>query len=142
VLAPVGSDQLHPKTTLTDTGYNWANNVLRVLIVENQLLLGAGLQSLLIDETDLDVIGTSPSDQPELVEQIKRIRPDVVLLDVDSRLTDPADLLTCLENYPKLRVLVVSSDDHLIRIYDKQEVLIRGASQLANLLSELAKQIS
>ena len=42
----------------------------RVLIVENQTLLGAGVHSLLGDETDLDIRGISPHDQTELIRDI------------------------------------------------------------------------
>ena len=89
---------------------------------------------MLTAETDLDIIGISPSDQLELVQEIRRIRPDVVMLDGDSGLTDPAELLTFLEDSPKLRLLVVSANDHLVRIYNKEEVLAAQASQLVDII--------
>ena len=113
-----------------------ANNVSRVLIVENQLLLGAGLQNLLTGEADLDVIGISPSSQLELVQEIRKTRPDVVLLLKDSFLTDATELLAFLEGYPKLRVLVVNASDQLIHIYDKQEVQVKHTTQLISIIRE------
>ena len=106
----------------------------RVLIVENQLLLGAALQDLLTGEAELDVVGISPRDQVELVREIRRIRPDVVLLDENSCLTKPAKLLAFLENYPRLRLLLVNADDHLVRIYSKQEILVEHVPQLVNII--------
>lgn len=111
-------------------------NVLRVLIVENQLLLGAGLQNLLSGETDLDVIGISPRNQLELVQKIRQIQPDVVFLDKDSRLTNATDLLTFLENFSKLRVIVVNANDNLAHIYIKKQILATPTAQLISIVRD------
>lgn len=108
--------------------------MLRVLIIENQLLLGAGLQSLLSGETDLDVIGISPRNQLELVREIRQLQPDIVFLDKDSRLTDATDLLTFLENFPELRVVVINANDHLVRIYNKRETRLCQATDLLGII--------
>jgi DNA-binding NarL/FixJ family response regulator len=111
----------------------------RVLVVENQLLLGAGLQSLLTNKTGLDVTGISPGDQEELVREIRRIQPEVVLLNADSRLADPADLLALLGNDPAGRVLAFNANNHLVRIYTKQEVfetLVERMPQLVNIICD------
>jgi DNA-binding NarL/FixJ family response regulator len=111
----------------------------RVLVVENQLLLGAGLQSLLTNKTGLDVTGISPGDQEELVREIRRSQPDVVLLNADSRLADPADLLALLGNDPAGRVLAFNANNNLVRIYTKQEVfeiLVEHMPQLVNIICD------
>jgi stage III sporulation protein SpoIIIAA len=113
-----------------------ATDVQRVLIIENQLLLGAGVQSLLAGEADLDVIGISPVNQAELVQEIRRFRPDVVVLDEVTHLADATRLMTFLKNHPKLRVVVVSANDNLVCIYNKQQVLVRQATDLINLIRD------
>ena len=113
-----------------------AIEVSRVLIVENQRLLGAGLQALLTENSDLDIIGVSPSNQIELVRKIRQLQPDVVFLSEGSRLTNAVDLLALLEDYPRLRVVVISANDHLVRIYDQQQVLIKPANQLLNIIRD------
>ena len=110
--------------------------MLRVLIVENQLLLGAGLQTLLSDQTDLDVIGISPGNQFELVQAIRRIQPDVVFLDKDSYLTDATDLLAFLENFPKLRVIVASANHDVVHIYNKRETQFFQAADLFGIIRD------
>ena len=110
--------------------------MLRVLIVENQLLLGAGLQNLLSGETDLDVIGISPRNQLELVQKIRQIQPDVVFLDKDSRLTDATDLLTFLENFSKLRVIVLNANDNLACIYIKKQTLVTPTARLISIVHD------
>lgn len=111
-------------------------NVLRVLVVENQLLLGAGLQNLLSGEIDLDVIGISPRNQLELVQKIRQIQPDVVFLDKDSRLTDATDLLIFLENFSKLRVIVLNANDNLARIYIKKQTLVTPTARLISIIRD------
>lgn len=113
-----------------------ATDVHRVLIVENQLLLGAGVQSLLTGEADLDVIGISPVNQAELVQEIRRFRPDVVVIDKVTHLADANKLVAFLKNHPKLRVVVVSANDNLVCVYNKQQVLVSQATDLINLIRD------
>ena len=108
--------------------------MLRILIVENQLLLGAGLQRLLSDMTDLDVIGVSPRNQLELVQEIRQLQPDIIFLDKDSRLTDAIELLSFLENLPKLRLIVLSASDYQAQIYNKQEIQLCWATDLIGII--------
>ena len=114
------------------------SNVPRVLIVQNELLLGAGLQALLAHETDLEVIGISPHDQAELAQDIRQIRPDIVFLDEDSYLVDAGELLILLQDLPKLRVMVINTNDNLLHIYDVQQVMILSTTQLINLIMSYA----
>jgi DNA-binding NarL/FixJ family response regulator len=52
-----------------------------VLIAEDHLLVRAGVQTLLSDEDDLQVVGTCGS-YPELMACVERLSPDVVVTDV------------------------------------------------------------
>ena len=104
--------------------------MLRVLVVENEQLLGAGLLNLLSNEADLDVIGISPHNELELVQEIRRLQPDIVFLNKDSGLTDAIDLLSFLENLSELRVVVVNASNYLARIYSKRETQLCRATDL------------
>lgn len=106
----------------------------RVLILENQLLVGAGIQVLLGGEADLDVIGISLLHPEELAQLINKAEPDVIVLDEVSHLARLTALLPLLNDFPKLRIVVVSAQDDLVRIYMKQEVLVTHASQLINII--------
>ena len=53
----------------------------RVLIVDDDHLMRAGLAELLADEPDIDVIGQAATGR-EAVERSRRLDPDVVLMDV------------------------------------------------------------
>jgi len=54
---------------------------VRVLIADDQALVRAGFRMILDAEDDLDVVGEA-SDGLEAVDQAKRLKPDVVLMDI------------------------------------------------------------
>lgn len=104
------------------------NKKRRVLVVENQRLLGAGIQRLLMQEADLEVAGVTPADEAALVEEIRRFGPDWVILD---EATASADMLCGL--FPdgmELRVAVLRADDALVQIYEKRRIKSASAADL------------
>jgi DNA-binding NarL/FixJ family response regulator len=110
--------------------------VRRVLIVENQTLLGAGVHSLLGDETGLDIRGISPHDQSELMQDIRCFQPDIVIMDKVSHLIAPLNLLAALENHAQLQVIVVSADDNQVCIYDKRQLLVKRTTDFLDMIRE------
>ena len=55
--------------------------MIRVLIADDQALVRAGFRMILDAEEDIDVVGEA-SDGAEAVAQAKRLKPDVVLMDI------------------------------------------------------------
>jgi DNA-binding NarL/FixJ family response regulator len=72
VTAPVGPD---PRPPGPDPG------PIRVLMVDDQELVREGIIRLLRSVSDIDVVGQA-DDGEEAVEQVRSLRPDVVLMDV------------------------------------------------------------
>ena len=54
---------------------------LRVLIVDDQLLVRTGFRMILEAETDFEVVGEA-GDGVRAIEEARRLRPDVILMDV------------------------------------------------------------
>lgn len=103
-----------------------------VLVSENQRLLGAGIENLLRREADLLVTGITLGSQEALLQAIDRTHPDVVVLDGST--IDATRLLGLLENRPRLRVVLVSADDGLVRTYEAQQVVVTRATELVDLV--------
>jgi len=55
--------------------------VIRVLLADDQGLLRAGLRVLLDAEDDIDVVGEA-EDGTQAIEAVRRLRPDVVVMDI------------------------------------------------------------
>jgi len=55
--------------------------VIRILLVDDQALVRAGFRMILDAEPDVDVVGEA-SDGREAIDQVRSLRPDVVLMDI------------------------------------------------------------
>jgi DNA-binding NarL/FixJ family response regulator len=92
--------------------------VTRVLIVDDEALVRAGLRMILGSADDLEVVGEA-EDGAAAVEAVRRHRPDVVLMDVRMPRMDGISAtreLTRLD--PATRVLVLTTfdlDDHVFQ---------------------------
>ena len=95
-------------------------SIPRVLVVENESLLGAGIERLLAGETGLNVGGATPPNETTLIDTIKQLQPDVIILDEASLLTIPIRVVNNLLDYPGLWVVMVSVNDNRVQIYHKK----------------------
>lgn len=97
------------------------SDTIRVLLVDDHIVLRAGLRALLESEEDIVVVGEASTGE-EGVEAVKRIRPDVVVMD----LTMPgAGGLEALKQIKALelptRVLILtmhSEDEYLLAVLE------------------------
>ncbi len=90
----------------------------RVLIVDDEALVRAGLRMILSSADDLEVVGEA-DDGAEAVEAVRRHRPDVVLMDVRMpRLDGLAATRAVVALDPAPRVVVLTTfdlDDYVFR---------------------------
>jgi len=107
----------------------------RVLIVENKLLLGAGLENLLSGEAGFEVVGVSLHSEEELIEKINELHPTTIILDESTYQTHLFQLLSCSRVYQKLRLVIVSANSNLIHIYHKQNFLLTRPNDFFKVLS-------
>ncbi|MBV8149565.1 MAG: response regulator transcription factor [Candidatus Eremiobacteraeota bacterium] len=81
-------------------------NVIRLYVIEGQVLFGKALCQVFSLEPDIQIVGDSDSvSAPALT----KARPDLILLDLDGSAVELTEALTlCRESVPQARVCVLS----------------------------------
>jgi DNA-binding NarL/FixJ family response regulator len=100
---------------------------VRVLIADDQALVRAGFKMILDAEDDLEVIGEA-ADGAEAVDKARRLKPDVVLMDIRMPQLDGIEAtrrVVALDAQPPVRVLMLTTFDLNEYVY---EALRAGAS--------------
>jgi len=99
--------------------------VIRVLLVDDQALVRAGFRMILDAEPDMEVVGEA-SDGREAIDQVRSLRPDVVLMDIRMPNLDGIEAtrrIAATDGAP--RVLILTTFDLDDYVY---EALRAGAS--------------
>ena len=104
----------------------------RVLVIENQQLLGAAIEILLRREVDLQVVGATPENEGALLQAVRCSHADVIVLDEFT--TDSTRLLALLEHHPGLRIVLVSALDGLVHTYEARQAMVTQATELVALI--------
>jgi len=89
--------------------------MIRVVIVDDHAVLRAGLQQMLAGEDDLEVVGVA-ADGAEAVDVVRRLRPDVVLMDLQMPGVDGVSATRTIVGEELADVLVLTSYSDAERI--------------------------
>src|SRR5882724_8667547 len=91
-----------------------ASPAIRVLLADSHALVRAGLRSLIEARSSIRVVGETASGD-DLVEQVRRVSPDVVILDPRLPALDGVTAITEIAGSSQAAVMVVAagSDDEL-----------------------------
>src|SRR3569832_2028428 len=91
---------------------------IRLLIVDDQALVRRGLALMLSMEPDMEVVGEA-GDGLEAIEQAKRLRPDVVLMDLHMpRMGGVGATREITATLPQTRVLVLTTMEAEQSVFD------------------------
>lgn len=87
------------------------SSAIRLLLVDDQVLISQGLKAILELEPELQVVGIA-SNGEAAIQQVAMLQPDVVLMDVRMPIMDgrEATRLIC-QQFPEVKVLVLSTFD-------------------------------
>jgi len=91
---------------------------IRVLICEDHTLFREGLRAILRDHSPLDIVGEAANGR-EAVETARRLRPDVVLMDIEM------SELSGLEATRRIRASKLRCKVLILTLYDDEEVIAR-----------------
>lgn len=89
--------------------------MIRVLLVDDQQVVREGLRSLIATDLGLTVVGEC-ADGDEVVEQVARCSPEVVVMDIRMRRTDGATTTAAVRatDGPPVLVLTTFDDDETL----------------------------
>jgi DNA-binding NarL/FixJ family response regulator len=80
----------------------------RVLVAEDHQMLREGLKAILADREDLEIVGEAV-DGIEALRQVKRLKPDLMLLDLSMpRMNGLSVLLDAKAYQPEIKILVLT----------------------------------
>jgi len=86
-------------------------DLIRVLVVDDHLVVRAGIRGLLMTEPDIEVVGEA-ANGAEAVAQAAQLQPNVILMDL---VMPQMDGITAIEHIiasqPSARILVLTSFD-------------------------------
>jgi len=86
-----------------------AQKIVTVLIADDQTLFREGIKDLLEDEKGIKVIGEA-SNGPQAIEMVKKLKPDVVLMDIKLPQMDGVSATKIIrKECPETNVLILSS---------------------------------
>ena len=89
--------------------------MIRVLLVDDQEVIREGMRSLVATDPDLTVVGEC-ADGDEVVDQIERCSPDIVVMDIRMRRIDGATATVAVRaiDGPPVLVLTTFDDDETL----------------------------
>jgi DNA-binding NarL/FixJ family response regulator len=84
---------------------------IRILVVDDHAMLREGVTALLASEADIEIVGEA-ADGIEAVERYERLRPDIMLLDMQMPRQDGAATIRIVrERDPKAKIVVLTTYD-------------------------------
>ncbi len=112
-----------------------AGDAIRVLVVDDHALFRRGLDVVLADEADIEIVGEA-ADGSEAVEQASLLAPDIVLMDVRMPRRGGIDACTAIKTaVPSAKIIMLTISDEEGDLY---EAIKAGA--MGYLLKEISIQ--
>lgn len=82
--------------------------MIKIFIADDHSLIREGIKNLISSESDIKIIGES-SNPHEVLEQLKKLKPDVIVLDISMPGKSGLDLLKEIKiQLPEIKVLMMS----------------------------------
>ncbi len=96
-----------------------------VLVIRSSYLLSAGVESLLKEHPELEVVGINIECTIQLVEKVMMVKPDVMVLDESTIIANPSSMIELFKSFPDLRVIVVNLENNHMSVFDKRYIPIQ-----------------
>lgn len=111
-----------------------------VFVVSSHLMFAYGLNSLLRQETQLEVLGQE-SEIDQAIKQIKMLQPDVVILDSSGPAYNKnSGILHILEVSPDSKVVNVNLYSNKLAVYEVRHRMVENLSDLFDVFENRSDQ--
>lgn len=100
-------------------------------------MLSAGVEHMLDCEIDLSIQSISIENGASSESKLDNFEPEVIVLEERICLSGYRNLMRLLSTYPYLPVIVVSTNDNVIHVYNPQELFLTRASDFTNVLRNI-----
>ena len=100
------------------------------LAIRNNSLLKHAVSSLLGDMTNLNLFESKADNVDDLLKEISKIDPDMILLEELSPFSEESVLVRLLVIKPGLPVIVISEEANLMHIVRRETVQLSSSIQL------------
>lgn len=115
--------------------------MITILLVDDQNLVQQGIKSLLDQDTELKVIGTV-KDGRSAIKEIDRLRPDIVLLDIEMPGMDGITTTKYINHLsPKTKVVILSSHEEKKFVTQALVAGAKGYILKSSLMNDLKQAI-
>jgi DNA-binding NarL/FixJ family response regulator len=82
---------------------------IRLLAVDDHAMLREGIAAIVSSEPDITIVGEATNGQ-EAVEQYRRLRPDIMLIDLQMPVMSGLDAIAAIrEEHPSARIIVLTT---------------------------------
>jgi DNA-binding NarL/FixJ family response regulator len=130
---------IDPETETTDESKSGKK---RVLIVDDHPIFRFGLAGLITEQSHLEVCGHADS-APMALDSMRRLKPDLVLLDLSLRGTNGIELIKLMKaEEPTLPILVISMHDEAVFGLRSLKAGALGYVMKAEAMNHVAEAIS
>ena len=106
----------------------------RILLVYSDLLLSAGVESLLSNGEEFSIRGIAIQDEMVLREEVKLFQPDIVIMDESLLFSEPSFLIGMLRDCPTMRVIVLKIRENRLQLYNTIEVPVSCVEDLISII--------
>lgn len=98
---------------------------ISVFLVDDHKLVRAGIRSIIMDNCDMEVVGEA-SNADEAVREIKRFKPDIVVMDITMPDTDGLELI------PKVKAIMDNIKIIVLSMHEIEYFVVQALEQGAD----------
>jgi DNA-binding NarL/FixJ family response regulator len=114
---------------------------IKLLIVDDHLLVRSGIISLLSDEEDIEISGEAASGE-EALKKVESIKPDVVLMDISMSGMSGLQAAELIKNHsPAVKVIILTMHEEKEYLYNALKIKVDGILNKSAGKTELSEAV-